>query len=149
MFRKSNSNDINVLWYNQLSCQNCNSTFFFKKKTYSYVSKNLIYKLTIVNLIMCNKFWIKLALTIDFATSILTLILPFLNNDYKIRRRLLVRVWIHSYRYNIIHCCNLIYIVWLYITIDCNNVDCLKCHRRLILFRYRQLIIRKFSILIR
>ena len=83
-------------------------------------------------------FLIKL-LMIVFAISISTLILTFLNNICKIHRRFLMNVWIHFCWHNIIHYRNSIYIIWLYIAIDRNDVDCLKYYRCFMFFRHRSL----------
>ena len=85
-------------------------------------------------------FLIKL-LMIVLATSLSTLILIFLNNICKTYRRLFVSVWIHFCRRNIIRCRDSVRVIWFCIAIDCNDVDCLKCHRRFMFFRHRQLLI--------
>ena len=85
-------------------------------------------------------FSIKL-LMIVFAISISILILTFLNNACKIHRRLFMNAWIHSCQRNIIHCRDSIYVIWFYIAIDRNDVDCRKCHRRFIFSRHQQLSI--------
>ena len=85
-------------------------------------------------------FLIKL-LMIALATSISTLTLTFLNNICKIHRRLFINAWIHFYRRNIIHCRDSIRVIWLYIAVDRNDVDCSKYHRRFKLSRHRSLSI--------
>ena len=85
-------------------------------------------------------FLIKL-LMIVFATSISTLTLTFLNNVCEIHRRLSVSVWIHSYQRNITRCRDSVRVIWLYIAVDRNDVDCSKCHRRFMFSRHRQLSI--------
>ena len=85
-------------------------------------------------------FLIKL-LMIVLVTSISTLILIFLNNACETHRRFFVNAWIHFYQHNIIRCRDSIRVIWFYIAIDRNDVDCSKCHRRFMLFRHRQLSI--------
>ena len=80
-------------------------------------------------------------LMIAFATSISTLILTFLNNVCEIHWRFFVSAWIHFCQRNIIRCRDSIRVIWLYIAIDCNDVDYSECHQRFMFFCHRQLSI--------